>query len=297
MKEIKLIALYFYVSERYEKDLKYSVERFSHNSVELEFTDAEALSLYLYVLSEEKRLRIKEIYDFARGYLLSWFPKLPSYQAFDHRLDRLWEVLRSLLAEWLIMFMPQGCSSEVSVTDSLSIITCSTKRDGKVAREITDKGYCATKGLYYYGIKLHVMAWQRPGHMPWIEGLILSEASRSDVTVFKENYEFLTQRVIMGDKGYKDEPFFKKMYELMKTTMLIPIKLQQGKPQRLKYFDQAANDLFSAAVSRVRQPIESLFNWIIEKTDIQRASKVRSTKGLLLHVFGRLAAAFLSVVW
>jgi hypothetical protein len=297
MKEIKLIALYFYVSERYEKDLKYNVERFSHNSAELEFTDAEALTLYLYVLSQEKRLRIKEIYEFARGYLLSWFPKLPSYQAFDHRLDRLWEVLRSLLAEWLILFMPQECSSEVSVTDSLPIITCSTKRDGKVAREITDKGYCGTKGAYYYGIKLHVMAWKRLGHMPWIEGLILAEASRSDVTVFKENYEFLAQRVIIGDKGYMDAPFFKKMYELMKTTMLIPIKRQQGKPQRLRYFDQAADDLFSAAVSRVRQPIESLFNWIIEKTDIQRASKVRSTKGLLLHVFGRLAAAFLAFVW
>jgi len=44
-------------------------------------------------------------------------------------------------------------------------------------------------------------------------------------------------------------------------------------------------------VSRVRQPIESLFNWIEEKTGIQVASKVRSTKGLMVHVFGRLAAA------
>lgn len=39
--------------------------------------------------------------------------------------------------------------------------------------------------------------------------------------------------------------------------------------QQMKNWDKAANDLFSSAVSRVRQPIESLFNWLIVKTDIE----------------------------
>jgi hypothetical protein len=43
----------------------------------------------------------------------------------------------------------------------------------------------------------------------------------------------------------------------------------------------------------MRQPIESLFNWIDEKTGIQRASKVRSYQGLLVHAFSRLAATML----
>jgi len=55
--------------------------------------------------------------------------------------------------------------------------------------------------------------------------------------------------------------------------------------------------LFSRAVSAVRQPIESLFNWLIEKTDFQRASKVRSTKGLIVHVFGKIAAAFIYLIF
>jgi hypothetical protein len=55
----------------------------------------------------------------------------------------------------------------------------------------------------------------------------------------------------------------------------------------------AADKLFSKAVSKVRQPIESPFSWIDEKTGIQCASKVRSYQGLLVHVFGRLAAAML----
>jgi hypothetical protein len=36
---------------------------------------------------------------------------------------------------------------------------------------------------------------------------------------------------------------------------------------------------------------ESLFNWVHEKTGVQIASKVRSYQGLIVHVFGRLAAA------
>lgn len=67
--------------------------------------------------------------------------------------------------------------------------------------------------------------------------------------------------------------------------MLSPVKTVKGQSEVIKQQNKAADDLFSKAVSTVRQPIESLFNWLIVKTDIQRASKVRSTKGLLVHVF------------
>ena len=79
--------------------------------------------------------------------------------------------------------------------------------------------------------------------------------------------------------------------------MYTPIKEIKGVPECIRKRDKAANDLFSRAVSKIRQPIESLFNWLIQKTDIQRASKVRSTKGLIVHVFGRIAAAFISLIF
>ena len=46
-----------------------------------------------------------------------------------------------------------------------------------------------------------------------------------------------------------------------------------------------------SAISRVRQPIETLVGWIEEKTGIECAGKVRSYNGLMVHVFGKLAAA------
>jgi len=55
----------------------------------------------------------------------------------------------------------------------------------------------------------------------------------------------------------------------------------KGMEEVIKQRIKAANDLFSAAVSRVKQPIEAMFNWMIEKTDVQRARKVSSTKDLI----------------
>ena len=50
------------------------------------------------------------------------------------------------------------------------------------------------------------------------------------------------------------------------------------------------------AVSKLRQLIKSFFNWLNEKTEIQRASKVRLTKGLLVYTFGKSAVAMLIYV-
>ena len=71
-----------------------------------------------------------------------------------------------------------------------------------------------------------------------------------------------------------------------------PVKKKKGQDELTM-----TNRAYSEAVSRVRQPIESLFNWIEEKTGIQCASKVRSYQGLLVHVFGRLAAAMYLLVF
>lgn len=49
-------------------------------------------------------------------------------------------------------------------------------------------------------------------------------------------------------------------------------------------------------VSSVRQPIESFFNGLSGLTNIETASKVRYSQGLLLHIFGRVALlCFLSL--
>lgn len=296
VKASKLVKIYLYVCERYEKDLKYLCERFSNNKYP-EFSDQEAIALYLYVMHAEQRFKVKHIHEFASEHLLSWFPKLPSYVAFCNRINRLNEVFRAIMEPVLTEFIPEECDTGVSLIDSMPIITCSGKRTPKVALEITDKGFCSTKGMYYNGLKLHALAYRNKGHLPHPEQLLVSAASVNDLSHFKEACHDIEYRLFFGDKIYRDAFFFDNMEKQQHSTMLTPVKAVRGQTDWETQFDKAYNDILSTAVSSIRQPIESLFNWLIEKTDIQRASKVRSTKGLLTFVFGRIAAAFIYLIF
>ena len=78
--------------------------------------------------------------------------------------------------------------------------------------------------------------------------------------------------------------------------MYMSIKGIKGKIEVLKQIDFAYENLFSKVVCTIRQPIEWFSNWINEKSQIQKASKVRSPKGLLVHVFGKITACFLKPI-
>lgn len=292
MFEAKLIALYSYVEERYESELKYHCWRFSNNGKQPPFSDVEAITLYLYACREEGLRRIKDIHRFARRHLSSWFPQLPSYQAFNHRLNRMSNVFEHLCADILEQYCPEDVDRSCTLTDSVPVITCSAKRRPKVAPEVTAKGFNSTKGIYYYGLKLHLSGWRRKGTLPFPCALVVTPASEHDLTVFKDNETLHAQTVCYGDKAYFDVAYFDGLYRRRGVDMLTPVKYVTGHKQQLKQFDRAADELYSRAVSAVRQPLESLYNWLIEHSDIQRASKVRSTKGLIVHVFAKIAAAF-----
>jgi len=292
----KLVEIYFYICETFEKDLKFSCERFTNNN-NPEFTDQEIMTIYLFVISQEKRFHIKDIYRFADGYLRSWFPKLPSYAAFNNRLNRLSEAFKILTTSLLQDYQPIDCVLQESLLDSLPIVTAHGKRVGKVAPELTDKGFCSTKSMYYYGLKLHALGFRREKQIPFPEQLLITAASENDLNVFRNAWSNIENRTFYGDKIYHNVDYFDHLAQSQRTVMLTPVKAIKNQSEWEKQFDKAWNDLYSKAVSTVRQPIESFFNWLIEKTDFQRANKVRSAKGLLVHVFGKLAAAFIYLIF
>ncbi len=296
VKELKLISIYLYICDIYDSNLRSLCERFSNNN-QPDFTDQEIMTIYLYAMHVEQRLKIKQIHQYASDHLRSWFPLLPSYVAYNTRINRLSEAFRHLSELVLSGYRPDDCDLDASLIDSLPIITCSGKRIPSVARELTDKGYCSTKSMYYFGLKLHALAYHRPNHLPFPENIVITPASEHDLNVHRQNWSNIPNRTFYGDKIYCDAELLKDMESSCNSRILTPVKAVKNQPEVLRQRDKAANDIYSRAVSSVRQPIESLFNWIIEKTDIQRASKVRSTKGLLVHVFGRIAAAFIYLIF
>lgn len=295
-KALKLVKIYSSICERFEKDLKYACQRFSNNDQQ-DLTDQEIMTIYLFVTTEEQRLSIKQVHRFAVEYLRSWFPKLGSYAAFNNRINNLSEAFKGLLTALFTEYFPKNCFSDQSLLDSMPIITCSGKRLGKVAKDLTDKGYCSTKSMYYFGVKLHALAFRREKSIPFPEEILITQASTNDLTVFKEAWANKENRCFFGDKIYHHQEFFSELEKENSTIMMTPVKAVKGECQEIRNRNKAADDLFSAAVSRVRQPIESFFNWLIEKTNIQKASKVRSSKGLLIHIFGKIAAAFIYLIF
>jgi len=295
-KDYKLVKIYDYVCEKFEAHLQFQCERFSNNK-KPKLTDQEIITIYLFVMHHQGIFKMNKIHQFASEYLLSWFPDLGSYQAFNNRINRLSNVMNTFAGIILTEFSPKECSTKFSVLDSMPIVTCSGKRSGKVAREITDKGYCSTKSMYYYGMKLHALGFCNPTKLPHPEEIIFTAASVNDLSLFKEAWSEKENRTFFGDKIYNSSDFFTNMGVKFNSEMLTPVKAVKGMSDVLKKFDRAANDLYSRAVSKVRQPIEALFAWLIEKSDIQKASKVRSTKGLNLHVYGRLVAAFITLIF
>jgi hypothetical protein len=174
------------------------------------------------------------------------------------------------------------------VIDSIPIVVAGEKRSGiaKTASELCSKGYCASKNMYYYGIKLHTLAQCNHKMMPTPVMMMISKASAHDLPIAKEMLDDARNIRVFGDCAFAERAWQENMMKEKNVEILTPIKRQKGQTQ-LPYWDK----LFSAAISSVKQAIESFNNWLIEKTAIQTASKVRSTAGLIAFVFARIACA------
>lgn len=129
---------------------------------------------------------VKDIHSFAKEYLSSWFPLLPSYQTFNLRLNRLNECFKVLSQRLISSFTPEDCDFDVSLVDSMPVITCAGR--DRVAKETTSKGYCSTKNQYYYGLKLHALAFRRKATIPFPESTTYTPSEDNDLTVFKQNW-------------------------------------------------------------------------------------------------------------
>ena len=297
-KALKLIKIYMYVCKQYDENLKYYCQRYSNNSVPA-FTDQEILTIYLFVGSEQRYTRLKEIHKFAKEYLLDWFPGLVSYQTFVYRLNRMPGAIGELLKHLIVSHKPEDCDEDTLIVDSMPIMTCCGRnRKGKVAREIADKGYCSTKNQYYHGLKLHIVGYRRKGHLPFPYRIVLSSASENDLSVFKrECVPAIADKTIFADKIYRDNGFWNVERASKNNVLLTPVKAVKGATEEERQRNKAADDLYSAAVSSVREPVEALYSWLIDKTNIQRAQKCRSTAGLLIHTLGKLAIAFIFLIF
>ncbi len=285
-----LIEIYLFVCHVYDTSPNTCYQRLSNNR-EPEFTDQELMTIWFFAHLEgcfEKKKMHRLIEKYWRG----WFPRLPSYQTFVLRLNRLeptFQTFGTVLADALATEQ----SPEVDhLADSLPVMLAHHGHSyrARVGREIADIGYCAAKKTRFHGMRLHCIAQRRVGRLPLPNQVWLCAASHHDSTAFIQQQPVLAATSLFGDLAYPTPQIISHLTQ-QHTRLVAPQKKPKGKELTSdeKYYNRL--------VRRIRQPIESLFNWVQEKTGIQRASKVRSTDALLIHCWGKLAVAFFLLVF
>jgi len=288
--ENQLIQLYLFVCQIYDTRSQTCFQRASNNS-KPDFTDQEIVCIWFFGHLNGK-FQKKQIHDFILDYWIDWFPRLPSYQTFVHRLNLLEQTFQSVGAELFEYLQSEQTAELDHLIDSFPVMLAQNgfAYSAKVAREIADVGYCSAKKTYFHGVRLHVIANRRFERLPNPTQIWLCEASHHDLTAAKEQHLELPNTTLIADLAYP-EPLFEQTLNGQNTYLYTGRKKPKGKD--LTKFEKYHNRL----ISKFRQPIESLFNWINEKTYIQKASKVRSADGLMLHCWGKLAVAFYLLVF
>jgi hypothetical protein len=278
----RIISLYLQICDDYQNNLWVYCQRFS-NYTKLSFTDEEVITIYMYGIIEGLTTK-KQIYNHAKNYWHDLFPNLPQYEGFVYRVNKMGDVFTALLETYQNMIAEAKFGdNKFRLIDSMPIIMAQQGRrfNAKVAPEIADKGgYCATKKLHYYGVKLHIVGCAQESTIPLPEKIGLTSAGTHDLKAYEQILPDILHYDKFADKAYCSA-------NIIGSKTYTPVKKEKDQ----EYLG-AADSLYSTAIARIRQPIESLNNWIEEKVKIQMASKVRSYNGFIVHVFGKLAVAF-----
>jgi len=288
--ENQLIQLYLLVCHIYDTRSTTCFQRLSNNSKPL-FTDQEVVTIYLFGHLQgvfEK----KAMHQLIASYWKAFFPTLPAYQTFVARLNQL-EPTFHTLGGYLQRRLKESGEPELDhLIDSMPVMLA---RGGHaytagVARDVADVGYCASKRTYFHGVRLHTIARRRCGRLPLPQHIWLREGSCHDLRSVREQEVAVPRSSLIGDKAYLDATFQEHL-AAQQSTLYAPRKKPKGAEL------SATEKYYNRMVSRLRQPIESFFKWLIDKTDMQRAGRVRSTEGLMLHCFGKLTVAFYLLVF
>ena len=291
-KEIQLIKVYCAVCQIYCSITARDCQRLSNNFCP-KFSDEECITIYLWGIANQK-FEARAAYDFINDYWEGWFPDLPSYQNFNRRICNLCGVLEQI-ASCMITESGIDFSAIDYLLDSMPVIVANEKRSGtaKTAGELCDKGYCASKKTYYYGVKLHALVHKQHQALPNLFAAWVTPASQADLPSAEESLDFIRDINLFGDKAYISKAWAADLAR-RNVTIVTPEKLKKAETDVIlgNIALKSSNHLMNSVVSSIRQPIESFFGWLQEKTNIEHASKVRSANGLLSFIFARLVASY-----
>ena len=253
MRLIQLIDLFFRVCEVYDNQMIGHCFRHTKNGIQPRFTDAEVITCYLFATGWQKCAGPKACYDYIATHYLDCFPLLPANQSFNHRLNRLAEVLplftQACFTAWanLVSSLP----STTVVTDSFPVITAAGNQRPSNCTLIGNKGRCASKGLWFHGVKVHLGGLEQALTLPIPAYLIIAPASVNDKTAQEDELRQMQNTCVVADKAYVDEGLSREMAENY-SQLLTPPRYGRGTSELDKRLDGPAFQLEQRLLSGLR---------------------------------------------
>ena len=115
----------------------------------------------------------------------------------------------------------------ISWSNAYHYLPCKNKV-GKVATAITSKGYCSTKNMYYFGLKLHAVAFRREGTILFQKCSYFPLLMKMTPQYSKENvWEIWTIEKYMPIKYIRIYHSIKRTQESKKTRTIYSCKSHQ----------------------------------------------------------------------
>jgi hypothetical protein len=214
----QLITVFLTTCKFFPQLSPHSFLKISPNSNPL-FTDEECITIYIFGILRNLKT-VKSIHYFTKNFLSEWFPHLPSYQGFLFRLNNLNQLFlefSNIILKNKKFKVDSNFSKPFILVDSLPIMVTTGFRAHKcnTAKDISSIGYCSSKNLFYYGLKLHLTALFQIKKLASPNSIKVTRAETHDLTAIKNDLFNFKNSQLFADRAYCDQPTKKILAKLI----------------------------------------------------------------------------------
>lgn len=214
--------------------------RFRRNYRELKVSDVVIVACML------ARIDLHEVSEsqFHRELIASGI-KLPERTRYNRRCRQLTTVLK-LIRLWMLKRYQHGPVYEIIDSAPITLVSARRSNRAKVLKGIANKGYNATKQVYYYGFKLHAVMSNEGYIVDWE----LTPASVDDRKVTVELLREAPAKYVLADGGYLSRPQQQFLKQRFGIHLWFPIRKNMRQSKQVN----------SAFLKNKRRHIETCFS-------------------------------------
>jgi hypothetical protein len=170
---------------------------------------------------------------------------IPERTRYNRRCRQLTLALK-IIRIWMLKQYQQSCAYEIIDSAPITLVSARRSNRAKVLRGIANKGYNATKQLYYYGFKLHAVMSNDGYFTDWE----LTPASVDDRKVTIELLREAPAKYVLADGGYLSRPQQQRLRQEFGIHLWFPLRKNMRRNGQVN----------SSLLKNQRRHIETQFN-------------------------------------